>query len=156
MTPKTEEGSQVAQTQVAIPFLFSLDDEYMVNLHKQAVAAGLVFTPELVFENGSVYKGYLKDGSRHGPGVQVWPDDARYEGEWQNNKANGRGKFWHADGDVYEGEWLDDKTNGYGTYINVNGGKIVGHWKDDLQEGQCVEILPDGSKYDGNFVRGKK
>ena len=69
MTPKTEEGSQVAQTQVAIPFLFSLDDEYMVNLHKQAVAAGLVFTPELVFENGSVYKGYLKDGSRHGPGV---------------------------------------------------------------------------------------
>lgn len=57
---------------------------------------------------------------------------------------------------MYEGEWLDDKTNGYGTYINVNGGKIVGHWKDDLQEGQCVEILPDGSKYDGNFVRGKK
>ena len=40
---------------------------------------------------------------RHGPGVQIWPDGAKYEGEWRQNKANGTGKFWHADGDVYEG-----------------------------------------------------
>ena len=50
-----------------------------------------------------MYKGYLKDGTRHGPGIQVWPDGAKYEGEWRFNKANGKGKFWHADGDVYEG-----------------------------------------------------
>ena len=25
---------------------------------------------------------------RHGPGVQVWPDNAKYEGEWRENKAN--------------------------------------------------------------------
>jgi len=47
--------------------------------------------------------GYLEDGMRHGPGVQIWPDNAKYEGEWRHNKANGTGKFWHADGDVYEG-----------------------------------------------------
>ncbi len=59
-----------------------------------------------------ILKGYLREGLRQGPGVQVWPDGAKYEGEWRNNKANGKGKFWHADGDVYEGEWKDDKANG--------------------------------------------
>jgi hypothetical protein len=29
----------------------------------------LQFIEELVFENGAVYRGYLKDGSRHGPGT---------------------------------------------------------------------------------------
>jgi hypothetical protein len=72
-------------------------------LEQEAVRSGLQFIEELVFENGAIYKGYLKDGARHGPGVQVWPDGAKYEGEWRLNKANGKGKFWHADGDVYEG-----------------------------------------------------
>ena len=146
----------ISASQVAVPFLFSLDDDYMIELHKKAVHDGLDFTSEMLFENGSMYKGYLLKGQRHGPGVQVWPDDARYEGEWRNNRANGRGKFWHADGDVYEGEWLDDKTSGYGVYVNAKGGKIEGYWKDDLQEGHCVETLPDGSKYEGDFVKGKK
>ena len=54
----------------------------------------------------------MKEGMRHGEGVQVWPDGAKYEGQWMKNQANGKGKFWHADGDVYEGEWKDDKANG--------------------------------------------
>ena len=54
-------------------------------------------------------------------GIQVWPDNAKYEGQWFTNKANGRGKFWHADGDFYDGEWIDDKANGFGVYIHLNG-----------------------------------
>jgi hypothetical protein len=79
-----------------------------------------------------ITKGYLKDGMRQGPGIQVWPDGAKYEGEWKLNKANGKGKFWHADGDVYEGDWEDDKANGYGVYIHVNGARYEGYWKHDL------------------------
>lgn len=63
-------------------------------------------------KNGFIITGYMKDNMRHGQGVQVWPDGAKYEGEWSKNQANGKGKFWHADGDVYEGEWRDDKANG--------------------------------------------
>ena len=48
---------------------------------------------------------------KHGYGVQVWKDGAKYEGNWRFNKACGHGKFWHVDGDVFEGEWLDDKAN---------------------------------------------
>ena len=104
----------------------------LADLERQARREGLNFIEELVFENGAVYRGYLKDGSRHGPGTQIWPDGARYEGEWQFNKANGEGKFWHADGDVYEGHWEDDKANGYGIYVHVNGAKYEGHWRNDL------------------------
>jgi hypothetical protein len=30
---------------------------------------GLEFVEELVFENGAVYKGYMKDGMRHSQGT---------------------------------------------------------------------------------------
>lgn len=29
--------------------------------------------------------GYMKEGMRHGEGVQVWPDGAKYEGYWMKN-----------------------------------------------------------------------
>ena len=115
-----------------IPQLFATDDPYLIELQKNAAEQGLQFIEELAFENGAVYKGYLFNDQRHGPGVQVWPDNAKYEGEWRENKANGRGKFWHADGDIYEGEWEDDKANGYGIYIHVNGAQYEGYWKNDL------------------------
>ena len=47
---------------------------------------------------------------RHGYGIQVWPDGARYEGYWLNDKANGKGKFYHVEGDIYDGDWVDDKV----------------------------------------------
>ena len=68
---------------------------------------GLEFREEVVFPDGTVYKGQLKDGQRHGYGIQVWPDGARYEGLWRNNVASGRGRFFHTDGDVYDGKTLE-------------------------------------------------
>lgn len=67
--------------------------------------AGLVFREEVVYPDGAVYKGQLKEGTdiRHGFGIQVWPDGAKYEGNWRDNVASGRGKFYHIDGDVYDG-----------------------------------------------------
>lgn len=127
-------NQQMMQAMVTqgMPHLFDTDDQYLLDLQKNAHQQGLAFVEELAFENGAVYKGYLLNEMRHGPGVQVWPDNAKYEGEWRENKANGRGKFWHADGDIYEGEWEDDKANGFGIYIHVNGAQYEGYWKNDL------------------------
>lgn len=63
-------------------------DDFLAQLERKAIAEGLQFIEELVFENGAVYKGtdfnfiyksnqlfyisiigYLKDGMRHGPGT---------------------------------------------------------------------------------------
>ena len=49
-----------------------------------------------------------------------------------------------------------DRANGYGAYIHENGQRYEGNWKDDLQDGHGTEELEDGSKYDGQFVNGKK
>ena len=48
-----------------------------------------------------IYTGEWKGNVRHGHGVQIWPDGAKYEGSWENGKANGKGKFIHVDGDIY-------------------------------------------------------
>lgn len=61
------------------------------------------------FENGAIYEGQWKEGSRHGRGVQSWPDGSYYEGYWRNNQANGKGRLVHADGDTYMGDWYNDK-----------------------------------------------
>ena len=58
--------------------------------------------------------GYIK----HGKGVQIWPDGAKYEGEWRNNMAEGDGVFYHANGDVYTGRFFKDRANGYGSYVH--------------------------------------
>ena len=42
----------------------------------------LQFKDEFVFENGAVYKGQWKNEQRHGYGIQIWPDGAKYEGYW--------------------------------------------------------------------------
>ena len=55
---------------------------------------------------------------KHGKGMQVWQDGARYEGDWRNGMAQGKGKFNHANGDVYEGEFYCDRANGFGVYIH--------------------------------------
>ena len=53
-----------------MPHLFDTDDQYLLDLQKSAQKEGLAFVEELAFENGAVYKGYLKDEMRHGPGVK--------------------------------------------------------------------------------------
>ena len=61
----------------------------------------LKFISEYVYPNGSIYRGQMKGENRHGYGIQLWPDGAKYEGHWNDNKAEGKGTFWHAEGDVY-------------------------------------------------------
>lgn len=85
--------------------------------------------PIFTYQNGATYEGSWLVGEeevRHGYGVQIWPDGARYEGQWEFNKANGKGTFWHVHGDKYEGDWLDDKAHGKGVYIHANGAKYDG------------------------------
>jgi hypothetical protein len=65
---------------------------------------GLEYKDEIVFDDGTVYKGQCRGSIRHGYGIQIWPDGAKYEGYWKDNVAHGRGRFYHIDGDVYDGK----------------------------------------------------
>lgn len=140
-----------------------------ISPHSSAEDGGLEYQENYRFPNGAIYTGTFllsthtnvaigqwKNGMRHGYGVQIWPDGAKYEGHWQNDQAHGKGKFWHADGDTFDGEWRADKAHGFGIYMHKNGAKYKGEWKEDLQDGYGVEAWVDGSKYEGDYLHGKK
>jgi len=103
-----------------------------------------------------VYTGEMVRGMRHGKGVQVWDDGAKYDGEWKLDKASGYGTFYHIDGDIYQGNWDNDKANGEGTYINSDGATYQGEWKEDIQDGYGIEVWNDNSTYKGYYKQGKK
>ncbi len=45
----------------------------------------------------------LCDGKRHGTGIRVWTNGARYEGQWLNDKIHGQGMLISEDGAKFEG-----------------------------------------------------
>ena len=104
----------------------------------------------------AVYIGQVLNGKRHGKGIQIWDDGAKYEGSWENDKSNGYGTFYHIDGDVYQGYWKNNRANGKGVYISSDGGRYEGEWIDDVQNGFGTEKWNDGSSYKGNYDMGKK
>ena len=72
-------------------------------------------------------KGYYYDGEvdilgrRHGYGIAVSDDGARYEGGWRHGRMHGRGKLiWPEGGWCYEGEFRSDKRHGQGIKIKTS------------------------------------
>ncbi len=65
---------------------------------------GLDLVEETVMENGATYTGQLKEGRRHGYGIQVWPDGKKYMGYWRNDLQHGKGRMRYIDGDLYDGK----------------------------------------------------
>ena len=114
--------------------------------------------PQEFINNKVIYYGEWKKNKniRHGRGIQLWPEGAKYIGNWKNDKACGKGKLIHSDGDIYEGEWFNDKPNGFGIYIHLDGTKYEGEWKDDKQNGNGKETWSDGSQYEGQYKNGIK
>jgi len=53
--------------------------------------------PPVECSNGTIYEGQwnILNGTKDGRGIQVWPDNSKYEGYWRDNKANGQGRLIH-------------------------------------------------------------
>lgn len=50
-----------------------------------------------------MYVGQYRNGLRHGKGVYVFKNGARYNGDWRHGQKYGQGIFWYPDGTRYEG-----------------------------------------------------
>ena len=85
-------------------------------------------------KNKSHYKGYFKNGLRHGLGIWVQVGD-KYEGHYLNDKKNGKGTFTWASGNNYNGSYFDDMRHGYGEMHWADGSWYKGQWKDGVQNG---------------------
>ena len=67
-------------------------NQYLVDFEPKAKQNGLEFVEELIFEDGSQYRGYTYSEMPHGPGRLIWTDNSKYEGEWKQGIRHGRGK----------------------------------------------------------------
>lgn len=125
------------------------------NLNKNYNPNTQQYVKDFRYQN-AIFTGNLMEGMRHGKGIQIWDDGAKYDGDWKFDQANGYGTFYYIDGDIYQGQWENDKANGEGTYYNVDGATYQGEWKDDLQDGYGCEQWKDGSSYKGYYKYGMK
>lgn len=73
-------------------------------------------------DNKGWYEGEVVAGRRHGHGIQLDVDRARYTGSWADDKRNGRGEASFSSGGSYTGNWKDDKFDGQGKIVYAGAG----------------------------------
>ena len=107
-------------------------------------------------DDGSIYQGEIKNGTRHGKGKMVCTDGSYYDGEWFSGLYHGQGRYINVSGDIYQGDWLQGKREGKGLQQNKDGYLYRGEWRNDLQHGRGHERDQKGVIYEGEFKAGLK
>jgi hypothetical protein len=121
-----------------------------------------------VYPSGAKYTGDFKNGEIHGKGVCLYSDGSKYEGEWANRYPEGKGTKYLKDGSKLTGTWKKGVLMD-GQEIKPNGAVLVAKGKQDddgttvqsgciagnCEDGRGVYAYPDGSKYEGEFSKGK-
>ncbi|MCQ2068011.1 MAG: hypothetical protein MJY68_02760 [Bacteroidaceae bacterium] len=106
-----------------------------------------------IYADGTVYEGEWKDGLWNGKGTVIYPDGDIYNGTFRNHIKEGKGTYTYHSGARYNGEWKDDKFNGKGKLYFADGGMYDGAWKDDMKHGYGTLITYDGKAIIGYFYR---
>ena len=59
-----------------------------------------------------MYRGFWKNDTQDGRGVERWPDGSKFEGNYVQGVKQGLGSFTWADGNKYEGEFVENNIEG--------------------------------------------
>lgn len=111
----------------------------------------------IVWKNGFLYSGEVKNYIRHGHGICSKHDDGvkeqKYDGNWLNGKRNGKGKQTYDTNKntYYIGDWKDNKRNGFGTMHFESGSIYTGYFEDDVRSGVGVMRWSNCQIYIGTF-----
>lgn len=140
----------------------------------------LVGKGKIMYVNGDVYTGDVKDNKASGEGTITYKTHGvhklggTYKGSFLNGLPNGKGESSMVSKDLdlsdktvtYEGNWKDGLEDGYGEYEQVNKShsptskeKITykGNWKNGLKDGYGVLTSTDyHGNYDGNWKNDMK
>jgi len=109
------------------------------------------------FVNGATYKGEWNRDKKEGFGIQINPDNTKYEGEWYNNRPHGRGTLWVKANNSkftrrYVGQWINGSMDGEGVYYYENGEIYRGQWSKNLRCGEGQLEYKNEDKFVGNFL----
>ncbi len=106
---------------------------------------------ELVFPNGSVYRGEISGDRLNGQGRMEYADGRTYEGRFVNDEWDGWGKAtFESNHSEYEGSWSHNKREGRGTqtFWREDGTLDSRHeaeFRNDVIDGQMKTTWGDGS-----------
>jgi hypothetical protein len=95
---------------------------------------------EVVYDDGSSYKGNFVNGLYHGYGMLFWADGTIYDGDFANGYFHGEGTLTWPNGNIYKGEFRNNLQNGYGEMIWPDGTMFKGTFKDGnyTEDGEWV------------------
>jgi hypothetical protein len=163
----------VAPPPVAAPAIVAPPAAPKVEQPGREIAPGV---REVVFADGSVYKGGMRgfvqhgkgeyiskafqyqgefrDGLKHGAGTYSWEGGDRYEGDFADDRPSGKGKWRFSTGDTYEGEVKAGTIVGRGTYTTKGGDSFTGSFVDGKMHGVGVYRFASGDRYEGEMSAG--
>jgi len=64
----------------------------------------------------SEYNGDIKNGYKHGQGIELFHNGDRYEGMYSNGKPEGQGTYAWTNGSIYKGEFKIGLRYGHGVW----------------------------------------
>jgi hypothetical protein len=129
------------------------------------------------YYNNGYYKGFFKNGQKHGYGYYSWNKGDFYFGNWSNDVREGFGQYFWKDKSNYLGEWKNGTIAGYGSKKSVDGKYSRGIWQNgkliapynyykntattgcttgDCKDGYGKYVYKNGDYYIGFFVNGKR
>ncbi len=109
--------------------------------------------------NVYIYEGEYLNGLKNGMGIlkRKGNGEVFFNGSFKNDEYNGNGVLILNNGYIYEGNFLKQKRQGLGRlYSNDKKFIYEGEWVDDQKEGFGKEMFPDGTRFEGQFQKGKK
>ena len=107
----------------------------------------------IYYEDGSVYKGDIKDYMRDGKGKYI-TNNYKYDGDWKEDQKGGDGSLTFKDGTKYIGEFKKDKFNGKGKMEWKDGYYYDGNFMNSFFHGKGYLRMNNGHIYNGNFQYG--
>jgi hypothetical protein len=84
---------------------------------------------EVVWNDGTRFRGNYRYGVRCKYGETTWPDGARYCGQWLNNQRHGDGTMTFPNGISWTGSFVHDTRNGPGVLTWPDGDTFTGTWE---------------------------
>lgn len=97
---------------------------------------------EIIYSDGGVYIGDLREGKPYGFGIMVYPNRNAHIGTFENGLAEGQGAYvYFNSGNCYHGQWHNHKLNGIATsVIGKNGSTYHNVYKDGIYGGSAPAL----------------
>lgn len=118
---------------------------------------------KIVFKNGAIYQGELKDDWPSGKGLLTTEAGMSYQGDWRGGLPNGEGKLTQQSTETRK------QIDFVGIFDNANvsgKGKLIigskkrpyysyqGNFKNGYENGQGSAVLSNGNRYSGGWFKG--